>query len=262
MVRLLLLPVPALFSWEGDVMTTDILFNTENIEIGSFVFDERTANVFDDMVSRSVPFYAEMQRMIVELANLFALDNSNIYDIGCSTGTTLINLVKNLDRKDVKLIGVDASEAMLKKARQKADILNSCELINADLNEDFEIRDASVVIMCLTLQFINPSIRNSIISNIFNGLKDKGCLILVEKIVSDDAKLNDGVEKYYHDFKMRNNYSQLEIESKKEALKGVLIPYTYDDNLRLLKRNGFNLVDGFFRWYNFCGIIAVKDKEC
>ena len=36
-----------------------------------FRFDESTARVFDDMLERSVPFYAEMQRMTVELHSYY-----------------------------------------------------------------------------------------------------------------------------------------------------------------------------------------------
>jgi tRNA (cmo5U34)-methyltransferase len=38
----------------------------------------------------------------------------------------------------------------------------------------------------------------------------------------------------------------------------VLIPYTLEENRRLLKENGFSTVDVFFKWYNWAGVIAVK----
>lgn len=242
-------------------MAKDVLFKTMKKAKGSFTFDEKTANVFDDMLSRSVPFYSEIQRMITELTKSFIRRKSNVYDIGCSTGTTLINLAKTIDKKEIKLIGVDFSEAMLRKARgklKKNNVLNRCVLINADLNLDFEIKNASVVIMNLTLQFIKPAKRYSVVSKIFNGLRRGGCLIFVEKILSNDVTFNRKFVKFYDDFKKRNNYSNPEILKKKAALENVLIPYGYDENVRLLKKIGFKPVDSFFRWYNFCGIIAVK----
>jgi len=242
-------------------MAKGALFKTMKKVKGSFTFDEKTANVFDDMLTRSVPFYSEIQRMIVELTKSFICNKSNVYDIGCSTGTTLINLAKIIDKKQIRLIGIDSSEAMLKRAREKLkrnNALNRCVLINADLNQDFEVKNASVVIMNLTLQFINPVKRDFVVSKIFNGLRKNGCLIFIEKILSNEAKFNRKFVGFYHDFKMRNNYSKLEISRKREALENVLIPYTYDENVRLLKKSGFKIVDSFFRWYNFCGIIAVK----
>ncbi|MBI5873711.1 MAG: carboxy-S-adenosyl-L-methionine synthase CmoA [Candidatus Omnitrophica bacterium] len=243
-------------------MAKDTLFKAVKTKKGSFVFDEKTANVFDDMLIRSVPFYSEIQRMIVELTKSFVRNNSNVYDIGCSTGTTLMNLAKNIDKKGIKLIGVDLSNAMLRKARRKLErsgVSDRCVLINADVSQDFEVKDASVVIMNLTLQFIGPEKRYLAVSRIFSGLRRGGCFILVEKILSNDAKFDEEFIEFYHAFKMRNNYIRLEISRKREALENVLIPYKYDENIRLLEKSGFESVDSFFKWYNFCGMIAIKE---
>lgn len=242
-------------------MAKDTIFKAIKKAKGSFTFDKKTASVFDDMLTRSVPFYSEIQRMIVEIAKSFICNKRNIYDIGCSTGTTLVNLAKSIDKKEIKLIGIDFSEAMLEMARKKLkknDVLNRCFLINEDLSQNFEVKNAGVVIMNLTLQFINPAKRGFVVSKIFNGLRRNGYFILVEKILSNEEKFNSKFVEFYHDFKMRNNYSNIEISRKREALEHVLIPYTYDENVRLLKKNGFKSVESFFRWYNFCGIIAVK----
>lgn len=241
-------------------MEADVLFTTGKPARGSFVFDERTANVFDDMVSRSVPFYGEIQRMIVELANLYGCSKSNIYDIGCSAGTTIFNLATRMDHEDVKLVGIDASEPMLARARAK----NRCHdvlWINGDLNQPFAIENASVVIVNLTLQFVDPAKRESVLATIYDGLNEDGCLILVEKTISEHEQLRAPMEKFYYHYKARNNYSQGEITRKKTALEGILIPHTCEQNLSLLKRSGFSAMDIFFKWYNFCGIIALKNRE-
>lgn len=239
----------------------DKLFkNKRNIK-RDFKFDENTAAVFDDMLKRSVPFYTEIQRMIAELAKTFVQNKSNIYDFGCSTGTTLLNLCKNINRRNVKFIGIDYSDAMLEKARiklKKYGMLKRCVLINSDLNENFKIENASVVIMNLTLQFIRPPNRDLVISKIYNGLKRNGCFILVEKILSHGSILSRIFIKFYYDYKMREGYSKLEISKKREALENILIPYRYNENIELLEKNGFKTIDEFFRWYNFCGIIAIK----
>ena len=41
--------------------------------------------------------------MIVEMAVDFSVDGTNIYDLGCSTGTTLLNLGQNI-QSNVKFI--------------------------------------------------------------------------------------------------------------------------------------------------------------
>ena len=68
------------------------------------------------MVSRSVPSYAEIQRMLVERGAYFATEGSSIYDLGCSTATTLALLHESLP-VETRLCGVDSSEQMLEQAR-------------------------------------------------------------------------------------------------------------------------------------------------
>jgi tRNA (cmo5U34)-methyltransferase len=103
---------------ERNTMSKDEIFNEQLESIGDFNFGENVAAVFDDVLSRSVPFYQEMQRMIAELSLDFVADGTNIYDVGCSTGTTLMNLNKRIGTR-VKYIGIDYSEDMLKKCRAK-----------------------------------------------------------------------------------------------------------------------------------------------
>lgn len=225
-----------------------------------FVFDARTANVFDDMVDRSVPFYAEIQRMIGELAADFAVPGTNLYDLGCSTGTSLA-LLHPLVHPDVRFIGIDNSPQMLAKAREKLGARiggRSLELRQADLHDLQGIEDASVAILMLTLQFVRPLHRERLVRTICEGTRDQGCLLLVEKLTESDTLFNRLFIGYYHEMKRRHGYSELEIAQKREALENVLIPYRLEENRDLLLRAGYAKVQVFFRWYNFCGMIAVK----
>jgi tRNA (cmo5U34)-methyltransferase len=225
-----------------------------------FRFDARTASVFDDMVDRSVPFYAEIQRMTTELAADFAVPGTNLYDLGCATGTTLAACETVVD-PGVRFIGVDNSAEMLAKARKKLDAITSPrerQLVLRDLHEDVKIENASVVILTLTLQFVRPLHRERVIRTVADGLNPQGCLILVEKLTEQDTLFNRLFIKYYYDMKRRHGYSELEIAQKREALENVLIPYHLDENESLLRRCGFSRFQVWFRWYNFCGMIAVK----
>ncbi len=241
-------------------MTKDEIFK-ENMEaIADFNFGKKVATVFDDMLDRSVPSYGEIQRMIVEMAADFAVEGTNIYDLGCSTGTTLINLGQHIPVK-VNFVGIDSSEDMLARCKQKLaeyHFSREYKLICADLNQGINIGNASVVAMVLTLQFIRPLNRDKLIGSILRGLNENGCLILVEKVLGEDSLFNRLFIKYYYDFKKRNGYSELEIAQKREALENVLIPYKLLENRELLIKEGFRYCDVFFKWYNFCGMVAVK----
>jgi tRNA (cmo5U34)-methyltransferase len=239
--------------------TRDQVFR-EVQSVADFSFGEKVASVFDDMLDRSVPFYQEIQRMITEMAADFAVEGTNIYDLGCSTGNTLLNLDSSVG-KGVRFIGVDYSEAMLKHCRQKfaeRRFQRDHELIQADLNQGVCIENASMVLMVLTLQFVRPLYRDTLVKAILQGLNENGCLILVEKVLGEDSVFNRLFIEYYYDIKRRNGYSEMEIAQKREALENVLVPYKLLENREMLLRAGFRYCDVFFKWYNFCGIIALK----
>jgi tRNA (cmo5U34)-methyltransferase len=241
----------------------DHLFAEATRAISDFNFGEKTAEVFDDMLDRSIPLYQEQQRMIGEIAAEFAEPESNVYDLGCSTGITLASLGTAIAAagKEATLIGVDYSQSMLTRAEQRFVGLperQRPQLVLADLNRGCVIENASVVVLNLTLQFIRPLYRDTLIRRIAEGLNDSGCLILMEKVLCNDSLLNRMFIKFYYEMKRRNGYSDTEISKKREALENVLIPYRIEENVELLKRNGFAEVDVFFRWYNFAGMVAVK----
>ena len=241
----------------------DNIFAAETRAVGDFNFGEEVAEVFDDMLDRSIPLYREQQRMIGEIAAEFAEDGSVVYDLGCSTGITLETLRAALSAagKQVRLVGVDYSEPMLERARKRFAAIAVHDwphFVHADLNHGCVIENASVVVLNLTLQFVRPLYRDKLIRLIVDGLNENGCLILMEKVLSKDSLLNRMFIKYYYDMKRHNGYSETEINAKREALENVMIPYRIDENVELLKRNGFAEVDVFFKWYNFAGMVAIK----
>lgn len=223
-----------------------------------FVFDQTVADHFDDMVGRSVPLYAELQRMVAELATRFAQDGSVIVDLGCSTGRTLELLDGALGGRGIRLVGIDNSQPMLDKAAQRLEGRESCSLIYADINDGLPDLAPSVVVMNWTLQFVRPLARDALIRDIHTKLLPGGCLILLEKILCAESLLNRLYIDLYYDFKKRQGYSGSEIAAKRESLENVLVPYRVEENSILLQRNGFGIVDVFFRWYNWAGFIAVK----
>jgi tRNA (cmo5U34)-methyltransferase len=110
----------------------------------------------------------------------------------------------------------------------------------------------------LTLMFVRPLNRDKVIRRIHAGLRDNGCLLLVEKVLGNGSLFNRLFIERYYAYKRRMGYSELEISQKREALENVLIPYRLEENRELLLSAGFRQVDVFFKWYNFAGFVAVK----
>lgn len=245
-----------------EMSAADRLFAERREQARDFDFGAETAAVFDDMLDRSVPFYGELQRMTGELAADFATQGTSIYDLGCSTANTFLAIGAHLTPdRDVTFIGLDSSEEMLSRAGAKlagARFPWPYSLKRHDLNDSLRIENASVVLMVLTLQFVRPLYRESLLKSVFDGMNHNGCLVLIEKVLSPHTTFNRLFIDHYYQMKKRKGYSDLEIAQKREALENVLVPYHLEENQQLLRTCGFQHLDVFFKWYNFCGILAIK----
>ena len=230
-------------------------------QVGDFRFTKDVADHFDSHVRKSVPFYDELQRMIVEMSDWFVVKDTIVYDLGVSTGETIRNLWKKFRlTKFPSFIGVDNSEEMLEIARSKLSGYANVTLKQHDLNTStpISINTGSLVLLIYVLQFINPSQRLRLLADIYRGLTDNGAIILVEKIVGNNPKFNELWNELLQDMKLRNGLSLEHIKSKAQSLRGILLSYRQDQNIKLLQRAGFYDIDIFFKWYNFIGIVAVK----
>jgi tRNA (cmo5U34)-methyltransferase len=232
-------------------------------EPGDFVFDAEVASVFDDMLARSIPFYAEQQAMVRSLARASWQPGAAVYDLGCSRGTALIELAQALPGCE-RLVGYDSSEPMLALARETVaarGLERRVEVRFADLSLDartLPLDGAGIVTACWTLQFVPPRLRPALVSHIREALAPGGALILCEKVAAADRQQERLFTELYFDFKRSQGYSEAEIRHKEAALEGVLVPLTLDDNVELLRKAGFRSVESFFRWFNFAGLIAVR----
>ena len=240
-------------------MARDTLFE-KKASAEKFQFNERVADVFDDMLDRSVPFYSHVIEMSAEILNRSLLAGDKVYDLGCSTGTTLIALARKLEPENLQFIGIDNSQAMLDKALRKAEMFSMADridLIERDITQA-AISRAGGVILNYTLQFIKPAIRVEFLKRIHNGLRNDGILIFSEKVVCRDNELDQQFLDSYHRYKMRRGYSELEIANKREALENVLVPLSIQENRDLLVQAGFTRIETFFQWFNFVSFVASK----
>ena len=240
----------------------DQVFNRPIQNIKGFEFNAEVAACFDDMVSRSVPFYDEIHRIILDLIDRTDATKSKIYDLGCSTATTFSLIDRHLKNKNKtipKMIGVDNSGPMLEKAAAKihANNMKTVELQCADI-EDVELENPSMVIMNYTLQFIPVERRINILKKIYNSLEDEGIFVLSEKLKSPTRSVDNLLTDLYYDFKRRNGYSELEISQKREALENVLVPLAPKRQINMLREAGFKRVEMIFRWYNFACYLGIK----
>ncbi|MFC1485212.1 carboxy-S-adenosyl-L-methionine synthase CmoA [bacterium] len=239
---------------------TDRLYNKTIKNISNFNFDDKVANVFENMIQRSVPGYNLITHMTGVLAQNFVKPDTNCYDLGCSLGSSTLAILKNANKKNYKIIAVDNSEAMIKKCKKNIKQSNSnipVEIILSNI-EDIEIKKASFVLLNFTLQFLKPEKRLNLIKKIYNGMLPGALFILSEKISFQDKKEEEHQTKMYHMFKKSNGYNDLEISQKRTALENVLIRESLESHFNRLKKAGFSDYYLWFQCLNFCSMIAIK----
>lgn len=241
-------------------MNKDNVFADKQDQVKPFEFNENVTRVFDDMLNRSVPFYKETIHRQSQMARSFYQEGTRIYDMGCSHGNLGIKICDQFTDTPFTLIGVDSSRPMidryaarLKSADKAAGVHLVCGLL-----ENLKIENASVVLINLTLQFLDIAKREELIQQIYQGLVPGGILLLTEKTVHPDGLMNDLEQSFYKRFKLENGYSELEISQKREALEKVLIPDTPECHEKRLKAAGFKRVSVWLKWFNFSSILAVK----
>lgn len=238
----------------------DNIYANPLANVAEFSFDEKVVGVFPDMIKRSVPGYATIISMIGTLAERYVTSGSRCYDLGCSLGAATLAMRHRIQAADTRIIGVDNSDAMIERCQMVMDADSGeipVELICDNL-QNVDIRDASVVVLNFTLQFIPVEQREAILSQIYDGLNPGGVLILSEKVTFGDAPHDELMIDLHHDFKRANGYSDLEIAQKRTALENVLIPETLDGHRQRLKSVGFQSCDLWYQCFNFASMIAIK----
>lgn len=244
----------------SDKQDVDTVFHEKMSSVKAFAFDGSVAGVFEDMATRSIPLYGELQRTTARIAENFAAPGTRIYDLGCATGTTLLCLAHRITDPSIEIVGVDSSQAMLDRCRVRLHQFGFSDRIrleNADA-VSFPLTGASCVIAHYTLQFLPVAQRLGLLRAICSALTPGGVLLLSEKATEGDSVLDAVINSLYYDFKKRNGYSELEIAQKREALENVLIPLSVTETKELLAEAGFSKTVLLSKCFQFCSFIAYN----
>jgi tRNA (cmo5U34)-methyltransferase len=240
-----------------DPIDKDQVFAKQLSEVEAFEFNEGVANVFRDMISRSVPGYGLLLHMTGLYARVFVQQRSNIYDLGCSLGDVSRMIAGQISAMDCSIFAVDNSPAMIEKCKAQHAGTRHIQWLCEDV-QNIEIQNASLVILNLTLQFIKPDNRADLIGKIFRGLNPGGALILTEKVVLEDQLDNQRMVQLHQAFKKSQGYSDLEISQKRTALENVLVCDTDSVHRQRLEQAGFSEIYQCFHCFNFNSYLAIK----
>ncbi len=238
-------------------MSKDRVFSKSLSDVKAFEFNETVTEVFHDMISRSVPGYELLLRLIGLYADVFVQHRSRVYDLGCSLGAAAVMVARQTSAEDVSIIAVDNSISMIDKCRQLAPQEPAIEW-HCDDVQNTEIKNASMVSLNLTLQFVSQHERQQLLDEIYQGLNPGGILVLSEKVHLDQNHEDQRMVQLHQAFKKTQGYSDLEISQKRTALENVMVPDFESQLQERLISAGFEEVYQCFRCFNFVSYLAIK----
>ena len=241
-------------------MQKDAIFAEPLAQIQDFRFDDQVAEVFPDMIQRSVPGYQTIIQTIGKLTSRFQQANSNYYDLGCSLGAASLAMRRQITEPGCQLIGVDNSAAMVERCTSHLQAFRSdvpATVLLADIR-DIPMENAAMVVSNFTLQFLAKEDRARLIERIYKALKPGGIFVLSEKIIETDETTHELLIDLHHDFKRANGYSELEISQKRSALENVMKPDSLPEHHERLQQAGFKSQTLWFQCFNFCSMLAIK----
>jgi len=192
--------------------------------MADFTFAHRQEG-FDEHIDWSIRGYSNLLGDIIGFSRYFVEGNTNIVDLGCSTGkTTERMLLHNKDYcKDATYVGVEVAEGFfdnlderLKKLTEK-EPWAQVEFHKGDVR-DYEFDNCSLVTSIFTLQFMPKKDRETVIEKIYDGLNVGGAYIFAEKIYTENAFIQDMLTFNYYDFK-RQKFEYDDIMSKEQTLR-------------------------------------------
>jgi len=230
----------------------------DKVDISKFTFDQKVVDVFDDMVLRSVPGYKQMIELIGLAGRTYPVINSNVYDLGCSTGAATLSIASNLKSESVKIFSIDNSKEMIEQCSKNLSGTEANIQYIFDDIENIQFQNASLIVLNLTLQFIKPKNRSKLVKRMYDSLLSGGALIISEKIIHENEEINKSLISLHESFKRENGYSETEIAQKRKAIEEVLIPESIENHLRRLNDAGFKKPLVQMQCINFASFLAVK----
>ena len=228
-----------------------------------FTFAQREEG-FDDHIEHSIRGYKNLLDDIVSLSRNFVEDETNVVDIGCSTGKLTEAFVHSNQNfcKYANYIGIELAPSFFEELDKRYErMTNEYYWANIDFQKkdvrQLKFENCSLVTSIFTLQFMPRKDRFDVIKNIYDGLNFGGAFIFAEKTVCEDSRLQEMITFNFYDYK-RKHFEASDILEKEKTLRNMLKPNTWKELEGMLECAGFKTAQPFWRNHMFVGAIAIK----
>jgi tRNA (cmo5U34)-methyltransferase len=230
--------------------------------MADFTFAHRQEG-FDKHIQQSIRGYDNLMEDVVSLSRYFVEDDTNIVDIGCSSGkNTKAMMEYNSDHSPTaQYFGVEVADGFVQDLKDRRLELNTAgfnnvEFVMKDIRK-FQFSNCNLVTSIFTLQFMPKKDRKKVVQNIYHGLNEGGAFIFAEKTICESALVQDMITFNYYDYK-RKSFDTEDIMDKEKTLRNIMKPLTWKDLELMVSFAGFKTVQPFWRNHSFVGALAIK----
>lgn len=201
------------------------------------------AQEFDDHVSKQLPWYGIVTEVVVEIARTFAAEKGVVYDLGAATGNISRALQPIVEPRECQMINVEPAEEMLSEWHGYGDVIRSRA-------QDVDFQPFDLAISFLTIAFVHPEDRATLLRRMIEKKRPGGAIILVEKFLDrGNPRLNTRVG-----WRLKEVAGETpnEIYAKEQSINGMLRPLTEEE---IIYCEGVEQVDWFFQMGDFSGCV-------
>jgi len=169
--------------------------------MADFTFAHREEG-FDEHIEKSIRGYSNLLEDVISMSRYFVENDTNIVDIGCSTGKLTKAMIEhNEDHcSHGKYVGIEIAEGFFKDLENRKEELKlyDVDFVLDDIR-NYEFTNCSLVTSIFTLQFMSKKDRLNVIEKIYDGLNDGGAFIFAEKTICENALVQDMITFNYYD---------------------------------------------------------------
>ena len=179
--------------------------------------DKSVADGFDYHVRQQLPWYELATGLIAHCVRHYVPENGLVYDIGCSTGNLETAISDIIEKRNIDFIPIDNSEEMAELYQGSSNIV----IANA---EDYEFERFDVAVCFLVLMFLSVENREKLLKKLRQNIKAGGCLIIVDKTITDSGYLSTVLHRATIAGKVASGAQSDEVIAKELSLSGVQRP--------------------------------------
>ena len=213
------------------------------------------AKEYDEKIKRTLPYYDEFYRQVVDLVKTCRPNALKWLDVGCGTGKMAEAAFKNIEVE--KFTFCDSSSEMLEIAKERFPYPNT-EFILCEIQKISNVNAYDVVTAIQVNHYLQKEDRKRAVRNCYQSLKEDGIFISFENF----APFSDFGKAVYLSkwkaYQMQQGKTSLESDNHINRYNREYFPITLTEHLELFRNCGFRDVEILWISNMQAGIWGIK----